>query len=369
MTRELVPVNPQDGSDEEYERLARLLSGEAGAEERAESERWLAADPARLVLRDQLLDDWRVAGAQMWNVEAGLTRLQQRLRSETEVRVIGLQSTEKRLWWRTSGTMLKAAAVGIVLLGAGLIWSRIGRERVPSMVAGSAIVSATTTVGERRVLDLSDGSQITLGPSSSATATVGATGPREVELVGEAFFRVTHDEDRPFVVRTGQTVIEDLGTEFTVRAVGGSAPVRVAVSSGSVSVRRASTSSGSDIVLQPRDMATLADTGEIIIARDIDVEPFQAWTSGRLVFRNASFAEAMVELERWYPVDFQISDRALLQKHLDVEFSGQSLDEVLSIVGRILEVRFVRRGQVVELAAPERTSMGASKPTEIGGGA
>jgi len=230
-------------------------------------------------------------------------------------------------------------------------------------------VEAATGVGERRTLDLPDGSQIVLGPSSSVVTRVGDSGPRDVELTGEAFFRVTHDERRPFVVRTATAVIEDLGTEFSVRALGTATPVRVVVASGSVAIRRAGQRVSPDVVLQPRDEAILPDTGDVLVTHDVDVDALQAWTAGRLVFRNATFAEAIVELERWYDVDFRIEDNRLLQQHLNVEFAGQPIDEVLSIVGRILDVRFVRRGQIVEIAPAERTGMVGSPAAYVGGGA
>jgi ferric-dicitrate binding protein FerR (iron transport regulator) len=233
----------------------------------------------------------------------------------------------------------------------------------------TADMEITTRVGERRTLDLPDGSQIVLGPASSVATHIGATGPREVELTGEAFFRITHNEQRPFLVRTATAIIEDLGTEFAVRALSTKTPVRVAVSSGSVAVRRAGQRVGPEVVLQPRDVAILPDTGEVVVTRDVDVDAFQAWTSGRLVFRNATFAEAIAELERWYDVDFRIEDSRLLQQHLNVEFNGQPIDEVLAIVGRMLDVRLTRRGQVVEVAPTERTGMLGSVAAYVGGGA
>ena len=362
-------MNPSDRSDEDYERLARLLSGEAGDAERTATELWVAADPERKALMVQMVEDWRVSGAQTWDVEAGLARLNGRIADERETPEISIRILKAAPWWQLNAPMLRAAAIGVVVLGAGLLWANRGSNDAPTTLAATSAVRLSTAIGERRVIDLVDGSQITLGPSSSAVARVGESGPRDVELVGEAFFRVTHDETRPFVVTTGQGVIEDLGTEFTVRAIGGETPLQVAVSEGSVSVRRQRTSSQDQVVLQPRDMITLPDTGEAVVARNVDIEPFQAWTTGRLVFRNATFADAIVELERWYRADFRISDQVLLQKHLDVEFNGQSLDEVLSVIGRILDVRLVRRGDVVEVAPPERTSLGISRPAEIGGGA
>lgn len=363
------PLNPHDHSDEAYERLARHLSGEDTPADRADLELWLA-EPGREALRNELAQGWQAVGLdQGWNVEAGLARLKQRISSEEHQTAKVFNLPQKRIWWRTGGGLLKAAAVGIVLVGSGLILSRSLQNPAEQPTIATAGVEITTTVGERRTLDLADGSQIVLGPASSVAARVGTTGPREIELTGEAFFRVTHDEKRPFVVRTATAVIEDLGTEFTVRALSTQDPVRVAVSSGSVAIRRAGGRVGPDVVLQPRDVAILSDTGDAVVTHNVDVDALQAWTGGRLVFRNATFAEAIVELERWYDVDFRIDDSRLLQQHLDVEFNGQPIDEVIGIVGRILDVRLVRRGQVVEIAPTERTGMLGSAASYVGGGA
>jgi ferric-dicitrate binding protein FerR (iron transport regulator) len=362
-------LNPHEHSDEAYERLARHLSGEDTPADRADLELWLA-EPGREDLRDQLEQDWQVVGLDKgWDVDAGMARLKQRIAAEVAEAPRVIRMPQKRLWWRTSGGLLKAAAVGIVLVGTGLVLSRARHDHSAPATEAAADLEVATRVGERRTIDLRDGSQIVLGPASSVTSRIGASGPREVELTGEAFFRVTHDEQRPFVVRTATAVIEDLGTEFSVRALGDATPVQVVVASGSVAVRRAGQQVGPDVVLQPRDVAILPDSGDVVVSHDVDVEAFQAWTTGRLVFRNAAFAEAIVELERWYDVDFRIDDSRLLQQHLNVEFSGQPIDEVLSIVGRILDVRLVRRGQIVELAPTERTGMLGSAAAFVGGGA
>ena len=121
---------------------------------------------------------------------------------------------------------------------------------------------------------------------------------------------------------------------------------------------------GQDLLKLPRDeMRTIRGEKISMIFQDpmTSLHPFYKV--------GYQIAEAILELERWYQADFRISDQALLQKHLDVEFNGQSLDEVLSVIGRILDVRLVRRGDAVEVAAPERTSLGISNPAEIGGSA
>ena len=363
-------------NDTEYERIARQLSGEAGDAERADFRR-LLEDPAYRALFEASRRDWEATGMVGGvDVEAGWSRLRSRLvaveSGDGQPRVLhqAIIKPPVRPWWRSSGGLLRAATVGFALIGAGLVWSRLrGSEpsRSPAAFAESAAV--TTKVAERKEVNLPDGTVVQLGATSLLRTLEGYGGTaREVELTGEASFRVTHDAARPFRVRAAGALIEDLGTVFVVRAVTG-APLRVAVSEGSVAVRRTGAGTERQVVLQPRDVALLADTGEVLVSRGVDVEPFTAWTSGRLVFRNTTLREAIVDLERWYDVRFEVSDAALLSKHLDVVFTGQGVDEVLQVIGTALSVRFERDGRSVRVAAPARTGLVPVPAMQVGGGA
>jgi transmembrane sensor len=92
---------------------------------------------------------------------------------------------------------------------------------------------AHTGPGERLRLTLADSSSITLGPASTLRYSIQKTA-RRVELTGLASFTVTHDPNRPFIVRAGNAEATDLGTAFVVRAYSNDSTVEVAVSSGRV---------------------------------------------------------------------------------------------------------------------------------------
>jgi ferric-dicitrate binding protein FerR (iron transport regulator) len=367
-----------DHSDTEYERIARQLAGEAGESERAEFHRWLE-DPAVRALYEASARDWEVTGVQgSADVDGAWARMRARITAEpsTGASVRSLDEARKRqtnaprLWWRDNGMLLRAAAIGFVLVGAGVLWSRFRSEDAASMAeAPSVSVLATTRVGERTQVDLPDGSVVRLGPASTLRTLDGYGGPsREVELTGEAAFRVTHDSARPFRVRTAGAVIEDLGTEFVVRALERE-PVRVAVSEGSVGIRRAGASAQGQVVLRPRDVAVLTDTGEVLISRGVDVERYSAWTSGTLVFQNTALRDVIVDLERWYDVEFDVTDQALLGRSITVTLFGQPIDEVLQIIGPAVEMRFERQGKTIRVAAPVRTGLVPTPAVQVGDGA
>ena len=65
-------------------------------------------------------------------------------------------------------------------------------------------------------LVLSDGTRVWMNARSRLVYPVAFGDTREVELEGEAYFEVTRDENRPFIVHAGQVAVKVLGTEFNV---------------------------------------------------------------------------------------------------------------------------------------------------------
>jgi transmembrane sensor len=173
---------------------------------------------------------------------------------------------------------------------------------------------------------------------------------REVQLQGEAYFDVHHDAARPFVVRAGGAAIRDLGTTFTVRAPAGQ-PVRVAVTSGSVSL--AASSARDSVVLRPGDAGTLAQDGRALVDRGGAIEADTAWTHGRLVFREAPIATVRTELQRWYGIDLVV-DSSYASRHLSMMFEDEPVDHVLQVIALSLGAEVERQGNtaIIKPAAP-----------------
>lgn len=353
-------------SDDDYDRLARFVSGEGSPVERAETERWAHGDPGRHAALESMQLAWRTPVAEpAWDVDRAWGRLSSQIAAASpdrrnDSKVIDIRS--RRRWWHDSVRVMQVAAAVVIIVGGALILPRLRPSggTVPPVLASAT--EFTTGSGERRTVNLPDGSTVVLGVSSALRLRDGyGAGDREVDLTGEALFTVGHDEAHPFRVYVNGTVVEDLGTEFAVRGYGDRPGIRVAVASGSVAVRRG-TSADTAVVLEPRDVATVGGTGDIAVSRGIDVSRFTAFASGRLIFVDAPFTEVAQELERWYGVEVRVSDSAILDRHLTSTFEGESLDEVLRIIGLTLDVRHVRNGNRVEFMEKGDTSALPSAP-------
>jgi len=339
----------------DWDRLARYVSGESGATERAEVERWAAANTTHRETLDSLRRGWSAGGnGHPWNVDAAWSRLSPRLKDVKAepgiVRLVPHEAAPSR-WFRATRLVPLAAAAALVIAVA-LRLAPGGESALDSPSIALTASAMRTGIGEQRTIDLADGSQVTLGPNSSLRLGDGfGSTTREVFLEGQAFLRVRHDAARPFVVNAAGTRATDLGTAFEVRAYPNEG-VRVAVTEGMVEVRREGATADS-AVLQPGDVAELPATGDAVIRRQQDVERLLGWTRGELVFDDAPLADVGRELERWYDVQVRIDDPALRSLHMNMNPRiGESLDEILKLVELSLSshgVRAERNGNVVTL--------------------
>ena len=332
----------------EWDRLARYVSGESGATERADIERWAASTEANRALLQSLERRWAAAADRTaWNVDAAWSRMSPRLR-DLEVQPgaidIGSRTPDRSSWFRAT-RLVPFAAAAVLLIAVAVQMTSDGGVSSTTLTVTSTEVR--TGVGEQRTIDLTDGTQVVLGAASTLRLGDdfgGAT--REVFLDGQAFLRVRHDSTRPFVVNAGGTRATDLGTAFEVRAYPNE-PVRVAVTEGVVEVRRDSGRADST-VLQPGDVAEVSTTGETVVKRQQNVDRLLGWTRGELVFDDTPLSDVARELERWFDVQVRIEDPELRSKRWNVPLRiGESLDTILELIGTTLSIRAERSGNVV----------------------
>jgi ferric-dicitrate binding protein FerR (iron transport regulator) len=169
-------------------------------------------------------------------------------------------------------------------------------------------------------------------------------------LTGDAYFDVRHDATKPFRVRAGSAVIEDIGTTFAIES-DAAVMTTVSVVSGSVRLTRAD-SSTVPVVLDAGDRGSLAAAGEAQVARDAVRPEDTAWVSGRLAFRDAPLSRVTAGMERWYGVKIHVADAALLDRRITTSFEGESIDRALQILELTLGANITRDGDSVVVSGP-----------------
>jgi ferric-dicitrate binding protein FerR (iron transport regulator) len=366
-------VTLPDIPDAEYDRLARSVAGELTPAEQAEVDAWVAESAARGHVRDAVVAAWHASIAPPdVDVDAAWRKVTASMNMPRDVVVVDIASRKRR--WLTSGVLMRAAAVLGLVAGTAEVVRRLNSDPIANSTLASAEATIETRAAERRSVTLPDGSQIELGVASTLRVAPEFGGTtRDVTLEGEAFFRVEHDAARPFRVTVRGVRVEDLGTEFSIRAYDSDTAFRVAVESGVVAVQ----TSAEPVVLNPHDVAMVSGQAVVSVSRNVDVSNYSAFAAGKLIFDNATLSQVFAELERWFDVDFRVTDSSVLGRRLAVPTGfdeGTSLDTVLqtielSIGGGLHFMRSGERGRVIEVAAPARTGMSSGVLEQVGGGA
>lgn len=152
--------------------------------------------------------------------------------------------------------------------------------------------------GENTVV-LADGTTVHLNAGSKLTYPVRFAGKRRtVVLQGEAYFEVTKDENRPFVVQTHLGEVTVLGTEFNINAYADANVCYTTLVRGKVSF--SASDSGESVTLLPGEQA-VATAGNVE-KRAVDLDEYVGWVDGIYTFNNRTLGEIMQTFERWYDI-------------------------------------------------------------------
>lgn len=332
---DLPPRHAERSGAPDWEALARYLDGEASAEESLRVARWLDANPSDKELVEQLKARAVIEDAAHVDVEAALRRVHERMPAAAPALSVERGGASRR---RPVFMFAVFAAVAAAVVAA----LTLNRDRTSTSPSNQPAVYATST-GQRDSVRLADGSRVLLGPDSRLTVPSDfGSNARSVELQGDAYFDVTHQETKPFTIRVANAIIEDVGTTFTVESDADDATT-VSVLSGVVRLRPVTAAADGGALLSAGDRGVLTHSGEVRAEPRAVVPSDSAWTTGSLVFRNASLARVAGELRRWYGLKLGVADSSLWTRTVNTTFTaGQPVDEVLNVLSLMLGARVER---------------------------
>ncbi|MDX1638501.1 MAG: FecR domain-containing protein [Balneolaceae bacterium] len=209
-----------------------------------------------------------------------------------------------------------AAVILVILLPAYFLLRPVIDSEQPAPTAEIAMQKIETAKGERATMEFSDGSRVTLNSMSTLQFPKVFDGERVVYLDGEAFFRVTHWEDLPFIVHSGEVSVRVLGTELNVNAYRDDprGTVEVVVSDGKVAVSQnqpdgenlqepgsANQGEGStEVILTTGQRTRVSKSNTPTAPENVSLAPYLAWVNGRMTFEGAPLEKVMRRLNRYY---------------------------------------------------------------------
>lgn len=200
--------------------------------------------------------------------------------------------------------------------------------------------------GKTGAIVLTDGTKVWLNTGTKLRYDANFVGSeRIVYLEGEAYFEVSHNREKPFVVVSNDQKVKVLGTHFNVKGYGGKRTVTTLME-GSVVVSTNAKSS----VLTPGESSIVAHDKANIATFPALLPNVNAWRNNEFSFFNADLEEIGEELSRWYGTEVTVLGQADELGFTGVISKEKTLEEVLSVLRRTGQIKY----QITPWGAKER---------------
>jgi len=242
-----------------------------------------------------------------------------------------------------------AAAVILLFIGSYLgFW--YDRSSLAKDVASNGYTYIYSPRGQRTRIILPDSTKVWLNSESSLQYAVNYNKKtREVYLKGEAFFKVTKNHAKPFMVYANEIKVKVYGTSFNIKAFPNERYIETTLIEGKLSItpEYKQDKKNSEIFLIPKEKCvyerlgdiqnldaknittiptsnavksnnTLKETPKVVITENVDPETEVLWKEGKLIFKNETFGELATKMERWYDIKIHFTD----EKIKNYKFTG-----------------------------------------------
>jgi ferric-dicitrate binding protein FerR (iron transport regulator) len=314
------------------ELLAKYLCNEVSSHEKLEVEAWLdqsEENREELEQSRKMLDNIDAFykadsynSVDAWqNVKAKIT--------QPEMKVIQHKKFRKEVITR----FYKYAAIIVFAILLGSAGFYIGFKNKITEVYSEIISTPNQVINE---YILPDGSVVALNSNSKLVFPKHFKGnTREVTIEGEAFFDVTPNPEKPFIINAGNAQVKVVGTSFNVSAYPETEAVEVVVKTGKVQVisrNQENISNLSAVLLIPGEKGTF-DKRSSIVEKSENTNPnYLSWKTHDFIFEDVPLSEVFECLEKTYHVNIQVNNPELNDLKLNAQFNKKSIDFILNVV-------------------------------------
>jgi len=204
--------------------------------------------------------------------------------------------------------ILSNAKNGVLTLQNGTVIKKTANGQLvyDASATGSSVITyntISTPRGGQYMVILPDSSKVYLNAASSLHFPTTFAGKiRKVSLTGEAYFEVTHNKNKPFMVTSAGQTVEVLGTHFDINAYIDEHAIKTTLLEGSVKV----TASGKTALLTPGQQSQVVQNKSldtlINVVQNANLDEAVAWKNGYFQFENTDLQTIMRQFSRWYDV-------------------------------------------------------------------
>ena len=308
------------------ELCVKFISGEAEVEEQKLLDKMLILEEYKEIftaIKNKMEDEYEDKEIPIFDSVSGYEKLTKKIRTiEPEYSEKGFNSNSSFFFQPMFYRVAASISFLILLSSVILYFSGVFNKEI-------LLNEKVTEMGQKTILTLFDGTKITLNGGSKLIypSNFGET-TRDVYLEGQGYFEVMHNDQKLFIVHTGEVSTRVLGTKFDVKAFPGEDEISVSLVDGKVSVLRGDETS----FLSPGEQLAYNKRSGNESISSFDYLQVIGWKDNVMIFNNKEIIKVFTELERTFGVKFELENVEFASMKIKANFKNDSFWTIVKVL-------------------------------------
>ncbi len=303
--------------------LKAILEETSSDQDKQEFQKWIQADSAN---KDTFLKMQKI-----WKSSKGI-EVFQKIDEAADWKIIKAKSG-KTVQLKKVNLFMQYAATVLVLLSLSLVY-------LYQTTPGFGKYAEYKSLQTKNQIVLADGTEVFLNKESKIVYPKYFNSKvRNVEMEGEAYFQVKPDPTKPFIIKSGNAIIEVLGTSFNVKNEMDGTTI-VSVNSGKVSLKNQKTQ---EIVYLTKGEKGIIQKRKVSESKNEELN-FNSWKTNVLTFKDTPIAKVFSDLENYYGVKITNRSAKLDTLTYTNSFSNAPINKVIDELELVLKVHITKKG-------------------------
>ena len=313
--------------------LVKYLLGETTPDENGGVEQWLAADTANQKYYDDFRLIWeeskQFAATSSVDEEASWQKMRNRIQTIATEKT-KIKSMHSFYW-------LKIAAMLVIMAGAGvLVYTIFNNGEIKTIAAQSLDKVVTDTLPDRSIITLNKNSTVYYPEKFQGNTRV-------VDLKGEAFFTITPDKAKPFIIHVNDITVKVVGTSFNIKSTNGN--TEVIVETGIVQVIK----NNKEIDLHPGERTLVKKEDSALVKENETGTLYNYYRTKEFECDNTPLWKLVEVLNQAYDANIIIERKELRDLPITTTFNNESLDNILEVIRQTFNISVTKTGNQIIL--------------------
>lgn len=324
-----------------FNQIKRYLEGKTSENESEQIRSWLKdpanTDESRMILGNVWTNSELMFNGSVPDFDQMLNQIHQQISSTPEHR--HLPESKSGAIKRIIQLFSKVAAILFLPLLLLSVYLYFNLQQNSFLLASNSdkVREIYTKPGTRTKIELPDGTNVWLNDGTILRYPENFSGPtRDVYVDGEAYFEVTPNPKKPFVVDNPMMRTVVTGTHFNLNSYSDDHFFEATLLEGKIHLEKGT----QNLSVNPGEQVQFDALNQKILQKNVIAENAAAWIDGKLVFKDEKLETAIKKIGRWYNVEIILTDPELSGYLLTATVSDEKLDQTLNLISLALPVTF-----------------------------